>query len=196
MGFLMLTAIMMNILNTIFVFDKHPESQLLHSIYQSFNGADVYISERESHPLRLISVSSDVMPLTWYLYNHKTQKLTDVARSANAPKQPNPTYSFKYLADDKTQIQGFVTLPNVAQQQNLPAVLLVHGGPFGVSDKWTYDAEAQYLSQLGYAIIRINYRGSGGRGYQFEIKGFEQWGNKIQTDLFDGIDYLAKEKNH
>jgi dienelactone hydrolase len=41
-------------------------------------------------------------------------------------------------------------------------------------------------------VLQPNFRGSQGFGYSFVKAGFGQWGKTMQTDLSDGVRYLAK----
>src|SRR5690606_25144613 len=52
-----------------------------------------------------------------------------------------------------------------------PMVVLPHGGPFGVQDRWGFDDDAQVLAEAGYAVLRVNYRGSGGYGRAHQLAG-------------------------
>ena len=49
------------------------------------------------------------------------------------------------------------------------------------------------MASRGYAVLQVNYRGSEGFGWDFQAAGFGQWGRKMQTDLSDGVRYLAGE---
>jgi dipeptidyl aminopeptidase/acylaminoacyl peptidase len=64
-------------------------------------------------------------------------------------------------------------------------VVYVHGGPYGVRDDWTYDNYVQAMATHGYAVLQVNYRGSGGYGYDFEKAGYLEWGGKMQDDVTD-----------
>ena len=88
---------------------------------------------------------------------------------------------------DGAELAGFLTLPPGSEPKNLPLVLIPHGGPIGPSDAWTYDPDAAFLASRGYAVLQVNYRGSGGRGMNFERSGFGQFGSGIQNDLIDGV---------
>jgi dipeptidyl aminopeptidase/acylaminoacyl peptidase len=82
-------------------------------------------------------------------------------------------------------------LPKNPEKKKLPLVLLPHGGPFGVADDWYFDDDAQFLASRGYAVLQVNFRGSGGRGKRFEQAGYREWGGKIMNDLIDGVKATA-----
>lgn len=91
-----------------------------------------------------------------------------------------------FAARDGLELQGYLTKPNGAQGPQ-PFVLLPHGGPYGVRDYWGYDPEVQFLANRGYAVLQINYRGSGGFGRKFLEAGRLEWGKKMQDDLTDAV---------
>jgi dipeptidyl aminopeptidase/acylaminoacyl peptidase len=76
--------------------------------------------------------------------------------------------------------------------KDLPLVVFPHGGP-AARDAPGFDWWAQAMASRGYAVLQVNFRGSGGFGWKFLSSGFGQWGRKMQTDLSDGVRYLAKE---
>ena len=94
------------------------------------------------------------------------------------------TLPITVTARDKLSLQGYLTLPPEQEARNLPLVLLVHGGPW-VRDVWAYDPIVSFLSLKGYAVLRVNFRGSGGFGRAFEDAGVGEWGGKMQDDLTD-----------
>jgi dipeptidyl aminopeptidase/acylaminoacyl peptidase len=48
------------------------------------------------------------------------------------------------------------------------------------------------MAAQGYAVLRPNYRGST-TTQTFQNAGYGEWGRKMQTDLSDGVRYLAKQ---
>jgi dipeptidyl aminopeptidase/acylaminoacyl peptidase len=48
------------------------------------------------------------------------------------------------------------------------------------------------MAAQGYAVLKPNFRGST-TTQSFTTAGYGQWGRKMQTDLSDGVRYLAKE---
>jgi dipeptidyl aminopeptidase/acylaminoacyl peptidase len=96
-----------------------------------------------------------------------------------------------YEAADGLQIPGYLTLPAGGPATMLPLILLAHGGP-AVRDTSDFDWWAQALAAQGYAVLQPNYRGSA-TSQAFMQAGFGQWGRKMQTDLSDGVRYLAAQ---
>jgi dipeptidyl aminopeptidase/acylaminoacyl peptidase len=74
----------------------------------------------------------------------------------------------------------------------LPAVLLVHGGPW-VRDTWGFHAVVQWLANRGYAVIQCNYRGSAGYGKDLLNAGDRQWGAAMQDDLHDAVGWAVAQ---
>jgi dipeptidyl aminopeptidase/acylaminoacyl peptidase len=95
-------------------------------------------------------------------------------------------------AADGLALSGYLTLPPGKPEKALPLVVLVHGGP-AARDTPGFDWWAQALASRGYAVLQVNYRGSDGFGWSFLSAGFGQWGRKMQTDVSDGVRYLAAQ---
>jgi dienelactone hydrolase len=87
-------------------------------------------------------------------------------------------------ARDQLNLQAYLTLPPGKEPRGLPLLMMVHGGPW-MRDVWGYDAEVAYMALQGYAVLRVNFRGSGGFGRNFENAGAGEWGGKMQDDLTD-----------
>jgi dipeptidyl aminopeptidase/acylaminoacyl peptidase len=68
-----------------------------------------------------------------------------------------------------------------------------HGGPYEIQDEWGYDTETQILAAHGYAVLRVNFRGSGGYGRDFVEAGFRQWGRRMQDDLTEATRWAVRE---
>ena len=103
-----------------------------------------------------------------------------------------PTRMIEYKAADGLTIHALLTLPPGAAAKDLPLVVMPHGGPIA-RDRPSFDWWAQAFASRGYAVLQPNFRGSDGYGEDFISAGFGQWGHKMQTDLSDGVAYLASQ---
>jgi dipeptidyl aminopeptidase/acylaminoacyl peptidase len=108
-------------------------------------------------------------------------------------KDMAPMKPIAFKARDGLEVRGYLTLPAKGPSKNLPAVVLVHGGPHGIRDFWAFDSEVQFLASRGFAVLQVNYRGSGGYGDKFQEIGYKQWGLSMQDDLTDATHWLVKE---
>jgi dipeptidyl aminopeptidase/acylaminoacyl peptidase len=102
------------------------------------------------------------------------------------------TRAISLQARDGVVLHGYLTTP-VAKDGPLPMVLLPHGGPFGIYDEWGFDVETQILAAAGYAVLRLNFRGSGNHGRAFQARGARQWGGTMQDDLTDATRWAIAE---
>lgn len=115
------------------------------------------------------------------------------AYPAIAPEQVGAVRSIHYAAQDGLNIPAYLTLPpGVSDPSGLPLVVLAHGGP-AARDVAGFDWWAQALASRGYAVLQANFRGSTGYGRAFLEAGYGEWGRKMQTDLSDGVRWLAAE---
>lgn len=98
---------------------------------------------------------------------------------------PNETFGFKGV--DGMQLEAFLTMPRTSGKH--PLIVFPHGGPIGVSDTLDFDPEVQFLASLGYAVLRVNYRGSEGYGKAFREAGFRKYGTAIEDDIDAATQY-------
>ncbi len=117
----------------------------------------------------------------WIGYNY------DAASKVLAEKRP-----IAFKAADGLELRGYLTLPRGRDPKRLPLVVLPHGGPAS-QDHPGFDWWAQAIASRGYAVLQVQYRGSTGDGWSHLSAGFGQWGREMQTDLSDGVRYLAAE---
>lgn len=94
--------------------------------------------------------------------------------------------NFKYEASDGTPLSGYLTLPNSSSSDKPKLIVLPHGGPAARDDK-AFNWERQFFASQGYAVFQVNFRGSSGYGKKFEEAGHGQWGQKMQSDVDEGV---------
>ena len=133
-------------------------------------------------------------PGGYYLLDVTAKKLSKVgsAYPGLAGGDVAEVQAIKYAAADGLMIEGYLTLPQGKTAKGLPLIVLPHGGP-QARDEAGFDWWAQGLAARGYAVLQPNFRGSTGRGQRFIRASDGEWGGKMQTDLSDGVRFLAKQ---
>lgn len=162
----------------------------------SFPGFDVRItSSSDDESTHLVWVGSDREPGTYFVLDTKAGSMATFKRVRTIDSQAmSPMKPIMFEARDGLQIHGFLTLPaGIDAAHPGPLVLLVHGGPFGIRDSWGFESEVQFLANRGYAVLQVNFRGSGGYGREFMDKGRCQWGRAMQDDLTDAVGWVIQE---
>ena len=137
----------------------------------------------------LVTQSGPDDPGALYIFSPDAGRLDLFAnmRPSIDERHLSPTSAHDVTARDGTVLRAFLTLPKGREATGLPLIVMPHGGPFGVRDANTYDDWTQALASRGYAVLRVNYRGSGGYGEAFERLGDGQIGRGMQDDLDDAL---------
>lgn len=176
---------------------KHDEAKVYKDLIKSFPYSEITItSKTDDSNFYTVYVSSDIVPGRTYLFDKNDNKLqflfehkTGLTNSEFVQVEP-----ITFKASDGQKINGYFTAAKTKEQGKIaPVVVLVHGGPHGVRDYWEFSSEVQYLALNGYSVLQINYRGSGGYGYDFESSGHKAWGSISQQDIYDGYQWLVKQ---
>ena len=173
---------------------KSEWAQLHLALLKQFPGEMVSIidASRDGQKV-LFSVWSDRHPGGYYVFdrNAKHIQLIVERKPAIDPELMAKTKPIAFKSRDGRQLYGFVTSKGTGPQ---PMVVMPHGGPYGPYDTWGYNDDAQFLASRGYAVLQVNFRGSGGRGEDFMTAGYREWGGKIQDDITDGVQWAIDNK--
>lgn len=174
--------------HTSFFDPKGAEARIYRMLEAAFpNDAVMVTSTTDDGKTALVSTYSDRDPGSFYLFDIETKKASYVLsrRSWIDPKHMATVKPIELKARDGVVMRGYLTLPQGKGERNLPLVIYPHGGPFGVYDLWGFDTDPQILAAAGYAVLQVNYRGSGNYGRSFYQSGALQWGLTMQDDLTD-----------
>jgi len=141
----------------------------------------------------IVARSVDDGPVHYYRYDRSSRKATPLFTSQpkleGLPLAKMEPVSF--TARDGLTIHAYLTRP-IGLEPGGPAVLLVHGGPWG-RDSWGFSPMAQWLANRGYVVLQVNYRGSAGYGKDFLNAGNREWAGKMHDDLIDAAEWLKAE---
>ncbi|OAX87472.1 peptidase S9 [Xanthomonas nasturtii] len=169
--------------------EQTPTAKLYRSLEKAFDGNAVYItSATRDRRLVLVYVWSDRNNGDYYLFDTVSKHADRVfsRREWFPPDAVPASTQASFKARDGLQLHGYLTRPLHADAgKPLPLIVMPHGGPFGIFDKWEFDDDAQLLAAAGYAVLRVNYRGSANYGRAFTVAGAKEWGGRMQDDLTD-----------
>ncbi len=96
----------------------------------------------------------------------------------------------KYPSTEGAMIPAIVFKPrDFDPNKTYPAILIPHGGP--TSQYFlSFDPDVQYLTDLGYVVMKPNVRGSTGYGSAFRDACIKDWGGKDHDDWVAGRQHL------
>ncbi|WP_217914118.1 S9 family peptidase [Miltoncostaea marina] len=142
----------------------------------------------------VVSFDDDRDPGAAYLYDRATgaSRLLHRSRPWLDPETLAPMRPVTITSRDGLPLRSYLTLPLGAEPRDLPAVLVVHGGPWA-RDTWGYDPQAQMLANRGYAVLQVNYRGSTGFGKRFMHAAEREFAGRMHDDLIDAVEWLVGE---
>lgn len=179
------------------VFD--PESndgRLALSLQKAFPGQfAMFVNFANDGKSGLVHVSSDRNLGDFYLFDTE-KKNAEYIHSASKWLDPDRMAAMQPIslkARDGLELHGYLTLPPGTNGKNLPLIVNPHGGPHGVRDYWGFNPEVQLLASRGYAVLQLNFRGSGGYGVDFLEDGYRQWGLRMQDDLTDATRWAVTQ---
>ncbi|MDG2228585.1 MAG: S9 family peptidase [Gammaproteobacteria bacterium] len=169
---------------------------LIEGFKQAFGVDYVGISSMSEYGEKMIlSINSDINPGEYYLYDNNKNNIVYLGstRPWIDPKTMSKMKPITYEARDGETIYAFLTIPIDSDGKDLPLIINPHGGPFGIQDQWRFNPETQFFANQGYAVMQINYRGSGGYGKRFEKIGYKRWGLEMQDDISDGVQWAIDQ---
>ncbi len=99
---------------------------------------------------------------------------------------------------DGEEIEGILTLPvGYREGERVPLLLVIHGGPSGVSSDRFSPRRGAYPIQVfagkGYAVLQPNYRGSTGYGERFRGLNRGDISGRDWVDIDSGVDALIEQ---
>ena len=127
----------------------------------------------------------------------EARKLTDFNAQTSAwAKAPIEVVTWK--SKDGATIEGILHKPiGFTAGTKYPLLVVIHGGPTGVSRPIPYASAGQYPIDVwvgkGALVLEPNYRGSAGYGEKFRSLNVRNLGVGDAWDVLSGVDNLVKE---
>ena len=139
----------------------------------------------------VVEVANPQLYRSWYLLDLEKNTSRELSGSSLASYRhpPSPSRPVTFPARDGLTLHGYLTLPQGLETPGPPPmILMLHGGPWS-RYFWPDSSFVQFLSSKGYAVLRLNYRGS--RGYR---RGFLEAGmgtvfGPMQHDVLDAAEW-------
>jgi dipeptidyl aminopeptidase/acylaminoacyl peptidase len=160
------------------------------------DGDILSISISDSEENARLTVGSSKAPSNIYVYNFKSKNLNKLTETLNQEINPDHLVAAKvvrYSSFDDLEIPAIFYKPHQASENNkVPALVWVHGGPGGQS-RTGYFALIQYLVNNGYAILAVNNRGSSGYGKTFYKMDDRDHGGGDLQDCIWGKKWLQEQ---
>lgn len=140
----------------------------------------------------------------WELYLKKNTPNTEAVQLTSGQSKAFSAYSWRdpklisFTASDGTEIPARLYVPEAGVKDNA-AVIFVHGAGYlqNVHKWWSsYFREYMFhnlLTDLGYTVLDIDYRGSAGYGRDWRTAIYRHMGGKDLSDQVDGARYLVAE---
>jgi dipeptidyl aminopeptidase/acylaminoacyl peptidase len=144
----------------------------------------------------LIRTSDSTPGEVYALENRSLRKLTATNDPWLAAVTLGSAEDVHFKSKDGTAIHAIVVKPpGFVAGRKYPTLLWIHGGPNGQDEHSLgldgYEFEPQMFATRGFVVLRVNYRGSSGRGGAFAKAILADWGDKEVADLLAGVDYLV-----
>ena len=177
-------------------FFSEVDKAMYDALQAQFPDKVVSVSSRsDDENVNLVTVSSDTFPGAFYLYNIEKGEMNFLAQRSEwlDPQEMSEMRAVSFKSRDGLTINGYLTVPKNSEGKNLPLIVNPHGGPFGVRDFWGFNPEHQFLASRGYAVLQVNFRGSGGYGKRFLEAGYKRWGREMQNDITDGVNWAIEQ---
>jgi len=134
---------------------------------------------------------------TWAVGDGAPRPVTTLLPAGWPTERAPRTESFRVRSADGWDIDALVTYPNAYRAgQAVPTIVMVHGGPAGAfSEVYMAGLPGPYpiaaFAERGYAVLRVNPRGSSGYGAAFRRANVRDWGGGDLRDILAALDDLV-----
>lgn len=143
----------------------------------------------------LLYVRSDIRPGAYYIFDEKKSSVNELLSTNGALRGFNSISSQLIETKSRDKLNLYAYFYEAKTKGKSPMIVNIHGGPIGVTESWGFDGDTQYLVSKGFSVLKVNFRGSGSLGLNFEKKGLEALGTGMINDIADVVDHVVKIKN-
>jgi len=159
-------------------------------------GGGLRLNARGTHAGLALQSASE--PVEAYAIDLRSMTPVQVsAANANLPKLPLGETQVIHWKNAGEDLEGLLTLPpGYEKGKKIPLILNIHGGPSGDFTETFTGAAGLYpvasFAAQGWAVLRVNPRGSIGYGLKFRAANLNDWGGGDYKDLMTGVDHVIE----
>ncbi|HSW87362.1 MAG TPA: prolyl oligopeptidase family serine peptidase [Rhabdochlamydiaceae bacterium] len=129
----------------------------------------------------------------FWIYDRKSRSLSPLYPSSSGSHSFSKMYPMIVDARDGHKLVCYYTLPKEHDRGGyvdspIPLVVVPHGGPFKIRERYAFNLWHQWLASCGYAVLSVNFRLSSGFGKAFVNAGNGEWGSKAHLDVIDAVE--------
>ncbi|MCM8569803.1 S9 family peptidase [Gramella jeungdoensis] len=155
---------------------------------------------------KYLAISHSYMNRPWELFLKENRVGSEPQQLTKGQSEEFASYGWRepeliqFEARDGAMVPARLFIPE-ENKKNDAAVVFVHGaGYLQNAHKWWSNYFREYmfhnlLTDLGYTVIDIDYRGSAGYGRDWRTGIYRHMGGKDLTDQVDGVKYLIENHN-
>lgn len=139
----------------------------------------------------VVEVANPRLHRSWHLLDLEKNTSRELSASALAsyPHPPSPSRPVTFPARDGLKLHGYLTLPQDPETPGpAPMILMLHGGPWS-RYFWPASSLVQFFASKGYAVLRLNFRGSSGYDRSFLAAGKGALFGSMQHDVLDAAEW-------
>jgi dipeptidyl aminopeptidase/acylaminoacyl peptidase len=142
----------------------------------------------------IVASSGSNAPVSYYTWDRaaKTMTLLFVDNPALLKYRLAEKKAVVIKARDGLGLVCYLATPPGVEAKNLPLILSIHGGPQS-RDTIDFDPDVQLLTNRGYAVLQVNYRGSTGLGLRYLNLGNLQFGLGQEDDIYDAAQWAIRQ---
>ena len=180
-----------------------PLQNSIMQVVQAFNGNIEVFDKKEiglvdlskNRDKLIIAVGDSASSSKYYLYDLKKNQVKYLLTMWPEIDDQGLEHEvpFNFINSDGVKIHGYYTpAKNQQEDQSAPMIVIPHGGPHA-RDSWGFDPDTHIFSQAGYAVLKVNFRGSTGYGKEFTQMGFGEWGGDTQQDIIEATEWAINQ---
>ncbi len=174
-------------------FDQR-KNHFIQRLAKTFVNQEAYVFDQsDDFNLNLLYVNGSDEPGQYFLYDQQKDLASrllvsypDLAKSHFSASQ-----HITVSAEDGTEIEAFLNLPQGFDHATL--LVIPHGGPIDVQESDRFNKEVQYYTSRGFAVLRVNFRGSAGFGKAFLNQGVGEFGRLIEQDITAAVNLVRQQ---